>query len=344
MPIQKLSVTTYMADVRNLLRPVSFMDIAQEIATVGAKQLHFDDSVTVAAANAVWVLARMRVCFHRMPVRYEDITLETWHKGICSVFFLRDYRVRDAQGEVLIDATSSWVIMEKDQRRMLRPDGLTDVIPPDPEQPGHALETPAGKIVMGMPFYGRGKEGYADFVDYKDIPAPLKGHKEKWDPKAKVPYYADAEGRLVFSFDNVRSIGEKCLYILKNGLLGGMYWEYCCDNADSELARTVAEQLLPRPFVSAKAVRAASYAGKQPRFRALLYYSEHPLTMSSSCRMPLRPSRRNAPASNATWKKAAAGWDSTGLATMTSLRHGTGSAPSWAAVVSCATTGLRNRP
>ena len=57
MPVQKLSVTTYMADVRNLLRPVSFMDIAQEIATVGAKQLHFDDSVTVAAANAVWVLA-----------------------------------------------------------------------------------------------------------------------------------------------------------------------------------------------------------------------------------------------------------------------------------------------
>ena len=167
MPVQKLSVTTYMADVRNLLRPVSFMDLAQEIATVGAKQLHFDDSVTVAAANAVWVLARMRVCFRRMPVRYEDITLETWHKGICSVFFLHDYRVRDAQGEVLIDATSSWVIMEKDQRRMLRPDGLTDVIPPDPEQPGHALETPAGKIVVPR---GATLEKVADhLVKYSDV-------------------------------------------------------------------------------------------------------------------------------------------------------------------------------
>ena len=167
MPIQNLSVTTYMADVRNLLRPVSFMDIAQEIATVGAKQLHFDDSVTVAAANAVWVLARMRVCFRHMPARYEDITLETWHKGICSVFFLRDYRVRDNQGEVLIDATSSWVIMEKDQRRMLRPDGLTDVIPPDPQQPGHAIETPAQKIVIPR---GATLEKAADHpVRYSDV-------------------------------------------------------------------------------------------------------------------------------------------------------------------------------
>ena len=167
MPVQKLSVTTYMADVRNLLRPVSFMDIAQEIATVGAKELHFDDSVTVAAANAVWVLARMHVRFNRMPVRYEPITLETWHKGICSVFFLRDYLVRDAEGNDLIDATSSWVIMEKDQRRMLRPDGLTDIIPPEPQQPGHAIETPAGKIVIPR---GSTLEKVADHeVRYSDV-------------------------------------------------------------------------------------------------------------------------------------------------------------------------------
>ena len=148
MPTQQLNVTTYMTDVRDYLRPVAFMEIAQEIATVGAKILHFDDSVTLEAANAVWVLARMHVRFERMPVRYQPITLETWHKGISSVFFLRDYQIRDAAGEVLVSSTSSWVIMEVDQRRMLRPDGLSDIIPPDPERPGHAIETPAGKIVI----------------------------------------------------------------------------------------------------------------------------------------------------------------------------------------------------
>lgn len=107
-----------------------------------------------------------------------------------------------------------------------------------------AAGVPAGKMVMGMPFFGHGKGGYADFVDYKDLVAPLNGHKALWDQEARVPYYADAEGHLVFSYDDVRSIGEKCQYILKNGLLGGMYWEYCGDSADSDLARTVAEELL----------------------------------------------------------------------------------------------------
>ena len=145
MAKQQLNVTTYMTDVRDYLRPVAFMEIAQEIATIGARQLHFDDTVTLKAAHAVWVLARMHVRFERMPVRYQPITLETWHKGINSVFFLRDYQVCDEAGEVLVNSTSSWVVMEVDQRRMLRPDGLSEVIPPEA---GHAIETPAGKIVI----------------------------------------------------------------------------------------------------------------------------------------------------------------------------------------------------
>lgn len=107
-----------------------------------------------------------------------------------------------------------------------------------------AAGVPADKLVMGMPFYGHGKEGYNDYVDYKDLMLPLEGHHEVWDEDARVPYYANAEGRLVLGFDNVRSIGEKCNYIVENGLLGAMYWEYNCDNATKDLARTVAEKIL----------------------------------------------------------------------------------------------------
>ena len=115
-----------------------------------------------------------------------------------------------------------------------------------------AAGIPAEKLTMGMPFYGHGRDGYNDYVDYKDLMPPLEGHHEEWDSVALVPYYATADGRLVLGFDNVRSIAEKCKYIVDKGLLGGMYWEYNCDNADKDLARTVAEILIGTRAESAK--------------------------------------------------------------------------------------------
>lgn len=108
-----------------------------------------------------------------------------------------------------------------------------------------AAGIPKEKIVMGMPFYGHGnRRDYPDYVDYKDQKPPKEGLHEVWDDVAKIPYYADADGRMVLGFDNVRSIRAKCEFILSRGVLGGMYWEYSCDNEALDLSRTVAECLL----------------------------------------------------------------------------------------------------
>lgn len=148
MAVQKLHITTYMSDVRNLLRPASFMELAQEIATLDAASLRFDDPRLIEAHNAVWVLARMKVVFNRMPVRYQQVQLDTWHKGLSSLFFLRDYRMTGSDGDVLVSSTSSWVIMDLAERRALRPSAVTDIIPPEASLSGHALETPAAKVVI----------------------------------------------------------------------------------------------------------------------------------------------------------------------------------------------------
>ena len=108
-----------------------------------------------------------------------------------------------------------------------------------------AAGIPKEKIVMGMPFYGHGnRKDYPDYVDYKDQKPPKEGLHEVWDDVAKIPYYADADGRMVLGFDNVRSIRAKCEFILSRGVLGGMYWEYSCDNEALDLSCTVAECLL----------------------------------------------------------------------------------------------------
>ena len=103
---------------------------------------------------------------------------------------------------------------------------------------------PPSKLVMGMPFYGRGGDGYPSFQDYNKVGNTDTQYTEKWDEVAQVPYLADKNDTLVFGFENPRSLAIKCQYILDKDLLGGMYWDYSGDNEQGDLRRTVAENLL----------------------------------------------------------------------------------------------------
>ncbi len=103
---------------------------------------------------------------------------------------------------------------------------------------------PPSKLVMGMPFYGRGGNGYPSFQDYNKVGNTDTQYTEKWDDVAQVPYLADKNDTLVFGFENPRSLAIKCQYILDKDLLGGMYWDYSGDNEQGDLRHTVAENLL----------------------------------------------------------------------------------------------------
>lgn len=110
-----------------------------------------------------------------------------------------------------------------------------------------AAGVPACKLVMGMPLYGRGNsETYGAGLDYNELAGPLPGHTEIWDEIARVPYYAAQDGTLHLGFENVRSITEKCSYLLDQGLLGGMYWEYSGDNEEGDLTLTISRLVLGR--------------------------------------------------------------------------------------------------
>ncbi|MBQ3606937.1 MAG: glycoside hydrolase family 18 protein [Bacteroidales bacterium] len=108
-----------------------------------------------------------------------------------------------------------------------------------------AAGVPAHKLVLGMPFYGRGSGRYADFNDFKDIKKDIEAY-EIWDEKAQVPYIEDTDGTLIVGYDNPRSLKIKCGYIKANGLRGAMYWDYDGDDSDGTLRKTVAREILGR--------------------------------------------------------------------------------------------------
>lgn len=101
---------------------------------------------------------------------------------------------------------------------------------------------PACKLVLGVPFYGRGGQVMRG-RDYKDIKEE-DGNVIMWDEAAKVPYLADRDGNLLLGFDNQMSLKIKCDYIKENGLLGAMYWDYEGDNEAGDLQRTLSNELL----------------------------------------------------------------------------------------------------
>ena len=102
---------------------------------------------------------------------------------------------------------------------------------------------PASKLVLGIPFYGRGSDPYGALTYYRSIKVP-EGYTEQWDSEACAPYIADREGKLVLGYEDPRSIALKCGYIKQNGLLGAMYWEYSGDNAEGNLRKAVAEGIM----------------------------------------------------------------------------------------------------
>lgn len=104
---------------------------------------------------------------------------------------------------------------------------------------------PYNKIVLGMPFYGHGDgSNVPESVDFRDLGKHLNKFTEKWDDTAKVPYLVNAEGTMVLTYDNERSIGLKTDYIKSKGLLGAMYWNIEADDNDWTLSKAISTRLL----------------------------------------------------------------------------------------------------
>lgn len=135
-------ITCYEADANQLMRPTAMLDLMQEAANVNASTLGFgyDEMIN---SNTAWVLSRIHVKFINTPKWRQEVNLKTWHKGVSKLFYLRDFILSDKEENPLVVATTSWLIIDLNTRRLVR---NKDLALSDTAM--DAIPTPADKVVM----------------------------------------------------------------------------------------------------------------------------------------------------------------------------------------------------
>lgn len=107
-------------DCHGLLRPSGLFEIMQDAATSHAEELH----ISAPDIGALWVLSRLHVQLDR-PLRAEEtLSLTTWCAGLKGATWLRGFRFQ-VGGEPVGQAISAWVVLDPENRRLLRPSAVS---------------------------------------------------------------------------------------------------------------------------------------------------------------------------------------------------------------------------
>lgn len=136
---------------------------------------------------------------------------------------------------------------------------------------------------FGIPFYGHG-DGYKQttgnyypgsvtYGDLEDIffngtcdGKSVAGKNYRvWDDVAKVPYLADALGKMYASYEDIESVNAKVEFLKSRNMLGAMIWEYRLDDKNGTLRHAVKHAMDGNPDAPGKYERPDEWvAEKEP--------------------------------------------------------------------------------
>ncbi len=103
----------------NRLRPTAVLDLLQDIATVQAQDMGIGYEA-MKAKGVFWALVRIKYQMVSQPTHHQRVHVRTWPHSPSRFSFQRDYRILSEEGEVLVNATSEWVLMNRDDRKFAR--------------------------------------------------------------------------------------------------------------------------------------------------------------------------------------------------------------------------------
>lgn len=109
---QNFSIYSYLVDIKLDLTLSNLMCFFQEVAWAHSNR---EDAgwKFLQSKEMFWALIKFYLKIHRMPQWEEKIKVRTWAKATKQIIYPRDFEVVDESGNLLVAATSDWVILDK---------------------------------------------------------------------------------------------------------------------------------------------------------------------------------------------------------------------------------------
>jgi len=110
------TVRSFDVDSNKNMTPVAISEYLQEVAGEHANTMGFGYRQFVLQ-NMVWILSGIKIEVERLPVWEEKVFIKTWIVGNDKFTSRRDFQWLDADGNVLINASTNWVLFNTQTRR-----------------------------------------------------------------------------------------------------------------------------------------------------------------------------------------------------------------------------------
>jgi medium-chain acyl-[acyl-carrier-protein] hydrolase len=155
-------VTSADTDMQARIRLGSLVNFLIQSAIDSADSLGFGFG-GIRQQNLFWVLSRLTLDIFRPLKWYEKVEVETWPKNIEKILYLRDFLLRDENRNIIARATSGWLAVDIETKRLKKIDGIHSEFFIRLKDK-HAIPETPGKLVPLL-----GGENYEISSGYYDI-------------------------------------------------------------------------------------------------------------------------------------------------------------------------------
>ncbi|MDZ7263521.1 MAG: thioesterase [candidate division KSB1 bacterium] len=118
---QKFRIRSYEVDARGHIQVATILNYFQEMASEHAGRLGAS-VVDLLPRHLTWMLSRYHLQFVSFPRWGETIQITTWSSGMRQLFATREFEMTNAHQEIVARATSSWMLLDLQKKRPVRPE------------------------------------------------------------------------------------------------------------------------------------------------------------------------------------------------------------------------------